>query len=208
MKKKSIYYLAIMFVSVISISACNRAATSDGNTTEATELFPITRYPENPSSIFLKLTEKTKGDSSYTYIAEGLYEKDTVGFLIEVNKHIPAGVNKDGSVNERDGFKKGVITFKTLGAKSDRFVAALAQLWKVGNLSKMKNSPIQPLVFTSNKKPVDLDKPFTYSFKLFFNDTSDNPGEIFFTFDTYKRGIEFQEKNAQYRTIIVQAFAE
>jgi len=208
MKKRSIYYLAIMFVAILSISACNRGTTGNGNATETTELFPITRRPENPSSVFLKLTERTKGDSSYTYIAEGLYEKDTVGFLIEVNKHIPAGVNKDGSVNEQDGFKKGVITFKTLGAKSDRFVAALAKLWKVGNLSKMKSTPIQPLVFASNKKPVELDKPFTNSFKLFFNDTSDNPGEIFFTFDTYKRSIEFQEKDAQYRATIAQAFAE
>lgn len=207
-KKKDMNHLIAILLSIILISSCTNAPTSDEGNAKTTELISIVRNPQNPTSIFLDLVDKTEGDTSVSYVAKGVYQNDTVGFIVEVAKNIPAGINSDGSVNEKDGFKTGVITFKKSGVESDLFVAALGKLWHVSDIDKMKMEPIQPLVFSSNKKPVNLNKPSTSSFKLFFDKDSSTPGEVFFTFDTYKRSIEFQEKDAQHRATIAGAFAE
>lgn len=188
--------------------SCNNASKSGSDHVETTELFPITNNPENPSRIFLKLTEKVEGDTSISYVARGLHKNDTVALIIEVDKDIPAGINNDGSINEEMGFNTGWITFKTLGTESDRFISALAELWQVSDIDKMATDPIQPLAFSSNRTAFDHSKPSTSSFKLFFDEDSRVPGEIFFTFDTYRRSIEFQEKDEQYRRTITRSFAE
>ncbi|WP_257666032.1 hypothetical protein [Parapedobacter tibetensis] len=200
--------LAILWLSIILISSCNNASTSGEDETEDLNLLSITNNPENPSRIFLRLTDKMEGDTSISYAAKGLYQDDTVGFFIEIDKNIPAGINQDGSADNEVGFKKGWIKFRKSGIESDRFVSALAELWQVDSIVNMKTQTIQPLVFSSNKTAIDHSKPSTSSFKLFFDDDSLNPGEIFFTFDTYKKGIEFQEKDAKYRSAIVRSFSE
>lgn len=200
--------LITLLIPLILICSCNRTSTSEDSSTASTKLVSIARNPENPSSVLLDLVDKIEGDTSISYVAKGLYQDDTVGFIVEINKNIPAGINNDGSINEQDGFKKGAIAFKKSGIESDRFVSALAKLWQVEGIDKMKTAPIKPLSFFSNKKAINLEKSSTNSFKLFFDDTSSDPGEIFFTLDTYKRSIEFQEKDAQHRSTIAHAFAE
>ncbi|WP_093316295.1 hypothetical protein [Olivibacter domesticus] len=207
-KRRKINPSMTILLSIALLSSCNNASTSGESNRGTTKLVPIVRNSENPSSIFLGIVDKVEGDTSISYVAKGLYLNDTVGFIVEVNKTIPAGINSDGSVNEKDGFKTGSVTFKKSGMESDLFVSALGQLWHVNGIDKMKTEPIQPLAFFSNKKPVNLDKSSTNSFKLFFDQKSSNPGEIFFTFDTYKRSIEFQEKDAKYRSTIAHAFAQ
>lgn len=202
---RSIASLLLLFV---ILSACNNTPTSGDHTASSGKAPSLSKTLKNPASIILDIVDKTAGDSTVAFVAKGLYETDTVGFIVEVSKDIPAGINNDGSVNEQDGFKKGSITFKRSGTESDRFVAGLAKLWQVTGSGKMKNQAIQPMAFFSNKKPINLDKASTSSFKLFFDDASADPGEIFFTVDTYKRSIEFQERDAQHRSAIVHALAD
>lgn len=191
-----------------TVLSCNNATKSGSDQTETAQLLPITNNPDNPNRIFLKLVDQVEGDTVVSYVAKGLYRDDTVGLFVEVSKNIPAGINNDGSVNEAMGFKKGWITFKTLGKESDRFISALAELWQVSDIEKMTTEPVQPLAFSSNRAAVDQLKPATSSFKLFFDESSRLPGEIFFTFDTYRRSIEFQEKDEQHRFAIARSFAE
>jgi len=198
----------ITLLSVALLASCGNPSKSDSDNADAAPLFNITRNPQKPTYIALRLLDRTDGDTSIVYAARGLYNQDTVGFTVAMDKDIPAGVNSDGSVNEDSGFKTGTITFIKSGPESDRFVAALATLWNVEGVTQMKAQPIQPLAFSSNRIPVDHNKPFTYGFKLFFQQNAPVPGEVFFTFDTYKKTIEFQEKDIQYRTQIVYAFAE
>lgn len=194
---------------ITTLASCNNNPKNvDKAKTETVKLFPIVKNTDNPSLIYLSLTDKKEGDTSIAYLAKGLYQQDTVSFLVEVSKNIPAGINKDGSVNQKEGFKTGSITFKSAGASSDAFVTALATLWKVDGIKKMRTVPIQPLAFSSNKNPFDPNKPSTNSFKLFFNAHSTAPGELFFTFDTYKRSIQFQEKDTDQRNAIVHALGE
>ncbi|WP_134089985.1 hypothetical protein [Olivibacter sp. XZL3] len=204
-------WLFAMLLPIALLASCNNTPKNEraGETeTETAKLFPIASSPDNPSDIYLSLTDKKEGDTLISYVAKGLYQNDTVGFLVEISKNIPAGINKDGSVNENEGFKKGSITFKSLGPQSDAFLSALATLWKVDGVHKMKSTAIQPLAFSSNKRAFDPNKASTNSFKLFFDDGSADPGEIFFTFDTYKRSIQFQEKDAEQREAVVHALGE
>ncbi|SFB81671.1 hypothetical protein SAMN05421747_101296 [Parapedobacter composti] len=192
----------------ILLFACNNTTQQNKDGSDSLALLPIVNNPEHPSHIFLRLVDAEEDETSITYVAKGLYQDDTVGFIINVNKDIPVGINADGSVNEASGFKKGAITFRKEGAMSDRFITALAELWKVNEVDAMKAAPVQPLVFSSNRIPVNLNNRATYSFKLFFAEDAPAPGEIFFMVDTYKRGIEFQEKDPQYRSTIVHALGD
>ncbi len=196
----------VILLSAALLAACSNNPKSDSR--GRTPLVSITHSPENASYISLRLSDRTDGDATISFVARGLHNEDTVGFIVEVDKNIPAGIGSDGQVDEEAGFQTGSIRFVRSGAESDRFVSALAELWGVEGASQMKSQPIQPLVFSSNRVPVNLDKSFTYSFKLFFEEDAPVPGEVFFTLDTYRRTVEFQEKGTQYRSQIVQAFAE
>ncbi|MEC3880553.1 hypothetical protein [Parapedobacter sp. 10938] len=189
-------------------ASCGNASKSDKGNPDTIPLFQIVNNPEHPKHIALRLVNRMDGDTSITYVAKGLYREDTVGFHIELDKQIAAGINTDGAVNEDSGFTTGSITFMRAGPESDRFTAALAELWHVDDVTRMKTTPVEPLVFSSNHIALDHDKSFTYSFKLFFAQDAPVPGEVFFTFDTFKKTIEFQEKDMQYRSQIVHSLGE
>lgn len=200
--------LFVLSLSAVLLGSCGNASKPGGENADAIPLFEIVNNPEQPKHIALRLVDRTDGDTSITYAVRGLYQEDTVGFNIEVDNEIPAGINADGSVNEQAGFTTGAITFIRTGPESDQFMAALATLWNVDGVTSMKTNPTEPLVFSSNRTVVDHDKPFTYSFKLFFAPEASVPGEVFFTFDTFKKTIEFQEKDTQYRSQIVHSLGE
>lgn len=195
-------------VAVLLAACSNTSKTGSESNSNTARLTSITHGAQNPAYITLRLLDRTDGETTISYAAKGLFNEDTVGFLIEVDKNIPAGIGADGQLDEKAGFKTGSIQFVRSGAESDRFVAALGELWNVNDAVRMKTKPVQPLVFSSNRSAVDLDKSFTYSFKLFFDADMPVPGEVFFTLDTYKKTIEFQEKDAEYRSQIVHSFSE
>lgn len=202
---KKIFQLPIL---VVLFASCGQPNTGSDNTTGTIPLFEMSNNPENAQNITLRLVERIDADTAITYVARGLYQADTVGFDIQMAKQIAAGINADGLVNEDAGFTTGTITFLRSGPESDRFAVALAKLWNINDVSKMKQTPVTPLVFSSNRESVDYDKSFTYSFKLFFAPDASVPGEVFFTFDTYKKTINFQEKGEQYRSQIVHSLGE
>jgi len=193
---------------VALLASCGPASKSGNDDAGAIPLFEIVSDPAHPTHIALRLVNRTDGDTSITYVAEGLYDGDTVGFHIELDKRITAGISPDGAVDEANGFTTGSITFLRSGPESDRFASVLAKLWVADKITRMKTTPIEPLVFSSNRIDVDHDKSFTYSFKLFFAPDAAVPGEIFFTFDTFRKTIQFQEKDMRYRSQIVHAFGE
>ncbi len=182
-------------------SSCNRQSGEQG-----LSLHQITSNQAKPTTLFLSITEKTEQDTAILYQVQGLFNQDTVGFLVSLDRDIPAGINDDGSVNESDGFKTGTVKFLSSGEQSDAFVAALADLWgqslEAGTFS---SEAVVPLAFSSNKNPVDHQTPSTNNFKLFFQPDLDEPGELFFTLDTYRRSIEFQEKDEKFRATILEA---
>ena len=203
--KQLFFSSALMAVLAVS---CGNPSNTGSDQSDTMPLFEITNNPENAQNITLRLVERVDNDSTITYVARGLYETDTVGFNVEMSRQIAAGINSDGSVNEDAGFTTGTITFVRSGPESDRFATVLAALWNINDVSGMKAEPVTPLVFSSNRIDVDYDQSFTYSFKLFFAPDAPVPGEVFFTFDTFKKTINFQEKGEQYRSQIAHSFGQ
>ena len=79
----------IIFSGAMLIS-CGGTSESGNDKAEAIPLFEIADNPSRPTYIALRLMDRTDGDTSITYVAQGLYENDTVGFHIELDKKIPA----------------------------------------------------------------------------------------------------------------------
>ena len=158
----------------------------------------------NNKHLFLRIVDEVKTDSSHIYTVKSKHKGDTVGMKVEVIDLIPAGIVSD-QANEEVGFTKGKIKFSSLGSESDGFVKALGEIYELPVTGSFSSTTLLPTVFSSNKVNVDLDKTATYSFKLFLEQKSGEPAEMFFNIDTYKKSIEFQEKDLKFRAAFVTA---
>lgn len=197
-------FSSILITAMVFIS-CNQGAETDG---EGLSLNQITRNQTIPTSIFLDIVGKSETDTAVLYTIQGLYEQDTVGFVVSMDRDIPAGIKPDGSVNQEEGFKTGTVKFLRSGPESDAFIAALVQIWDIPmSNSTFSDDAVIPLTFSSNKDPFDHSKSSTNNYKLFFAPDALAPGEVFFTLDTYKRIVELQEKDEMYRMTILEALA-
>lgn len=202
--------LSVILLTLITFSACNQQSSSTNQPAEnELKLMELSQRPNNLKSIFLSITDKQEADTSFLYTVKGIFNSDTVGFIVSLDKDIAPGVLPDGSVDEKAGFKVGAVKFIGIGSESDRFVSALAQLWGIpDSIHRFANDAVIPLTFSSNNEEVNQLSPSTSSFKLFFDPDANHPGEVFFTLDTYLRTIEIQEKNDSYRTAIFQSLIE
>lgn len=188
----------------VAISACSGNKNSEESQQE--NVLELTGSGSYFKSLFLTITHVDESDSAYVYTVKATHQGDTVGFLLEMNKDIPAGINGDGSVNQDNGFKTGTIKFASSGEESDRFLQALGSIWGVTpNSDTFSAKPVTPLVFSSNQQAFDGSKTGTNNYKLFFDLNAVDPGEWFLTHDTYFRRIELQEKDESFRQVIVNA---
>src|SRR5690606_1209389 len=170
----------------------------------------IGQYVVNPDvdnpSVYLTLVESHETDSSVVYTGKSLHDQDTIGLEIEVIKSIPAGLLADGNPDNEGGFTPGAIKFRSLGAESDNFVHALGALYKIPAQRSMTDDTILPLVFSSNRKEVDLGNNGTYTFKLFLDSAAGSEAEVFAVLDLYKRLFELRAKDTTHYERIVSAF--
>ena len=155
--------------------------------------------------LFLRLLDEVETDSAISYTAKALYEQDTVAIKVEVLKNIQPGVDASGKPKE-DGFVQGAIKFSSVGAASDNFVKALAKVFQIDGVASMTKQVILPTVFSSNQQVVDLSKSTSYNFKLFFENQTTAPAEVFAVVDTYRKALELSEKDSTYRVGLVAAF--
>lgn len=198
--------IPLLLLAITVASACNRRA---GTGEQALTLPKIVNDPNYPNKIYLRIAEITEADTAYLYSVRGLFDNDTLGFIVSLDREIAPGINEDGTVRD-EGFRAGSVKFLRSGEESDQFIAALAQLWGLDELMDkgFSTEPVVPLAFSSNKGAVDQTKPTTNSFKLFFDPDAEEPGEIFFTVDLYRRGVELHEKDAEYREAIVRTLSD
>lgn len=182
----------------------NENATEDALTANLAQ-FVATSTTDNPA-IYLSLVRSTETDSSMIYVGKSLNDKDTLGLQIEITKDIPAGVFGDGNVNDEKAFQAGAIKFSSVGEESDRFVKAIAALYEQPIDSGMTDAILEPLVFSSNKKVVDLTGNGTYAFKLFFANGLGEEAEVFAELNLYNRSFKMWAKDAQQHPRILSAF--
>ena len=81
-------------------------------------------------------------------------------------------------------------------------------LKRVYESEALKDFKVEPLVFSSNNRQVDLEKQATYSFKLFVFNNYGAEAELFATVDTYKKALMITEKDAIYRKNLLSAFID
>ncbi len=204
--KKIILSAIVLGMSFALLTGCNNRSNNQRAVLEE-NLGPyvVNFSTENPA-IYLHLTESNKTDSTTIYLAKALNDKDTVGLQIEVSNSIPAGVYGDDTPNEEKGFVPGAIKFSSIGESSDNFVKGIASLYKLSSSGQMSNAMLSPLVFSSNKKNVDLSSNNTYNFKLFFDNATGEEAEVFAVLDLYKRLFEFRAKDSTQYERIISAF--
>ena len=119
--------------------------------------------------VFLKITDETKTDTSHIYLAKGLYKDKTIGLAIEVNANIPAGI-VDGDISAEGSFVPNGVKLSSIGAESDTFIQALAELYGVATTKGFTKDPIYATAFSLNEMPVDLNQSEYYRLKLFFEE--------------------------------------
>jgi len=156
------------------------------------------------NDIFLKIVKDQKTDSSHIYTVKGLYKEQTVGLQIEVNSSIGAGI-VDGTPNVNSGIARQSVHIRSMGAESDAFVKALAELYGRPTLKAFRQQPLSVTAFSLNETPVNLDKDGYYKLKLFLEEyDEDLYSEVFLNINTEKKEIEINEKDWEYRRAIIE----
>lgn len=156
------------------------------------------------NDIFLKIVKDQKTDSSHIYTVKGLYKEQTVGLQIEVNSSIGAGI-VDGKPNVNSGIARQSVHIRSMGAESDAFVKALAELYGHPTTKAFRQQPLSVTAFSLNETPVNLDKDGYYKLKLFLEEyDEDLYSEIFLNINTEKKEIEINEKDWEYRRPIIE----
>lgn len=195
-------------VTILAVG-CNSGLDSD-STDGRQNAQPIPLLTNNADAetqtLSFQLIESGETDSSTVFLAKSLYKEDTVGLEIEVLKDIPAGVTGQGQVDGEIGFVQGAIRFSSIGGQSDALVKSLSDLFKLESSGTMTETTIDPLVFSSNNRTVDLSAKATYSFKLFLDNQEGKEAEVFAVLDTYRRVFEISEKDTTFRKNILSAF--
>ena len=192
---------------LLFVSSCNSPVNSDQS--QEDRLHPLVNNTNAEKlTFYLGLKELRQTDSSFVYHARALYQEDTVGLQVEILKDIPEGIDGHGEAIEDQAFVEGGMKFTSLGQESDRFVHALQELFDEPAEEALKDFKVEPLVFSSNNRQVDLEKQATYSFKLFVFNNYGAEAELFATVDTYKKALMITEKDAIDRKNLLSAFID
>lgn len=213
MKLLQIFFFAL--AGTVLISACGGSSSKkDEKEKNDVETYDLGNRPfvNDPSAqehrFFFNLVDSHSTDSSVVYTALSLFDNDTLGFDLEVLKDIPAGITAEGTPDEKNGFRIGSLKFIGIGHVSDNFVKALQEIYNMEGTGEMRKDTIQPMVFSSNTEPVDLNRTgaSTYSFKIFFDNNLGTEAEVFSVLDLYRKSFEITEKDASFRANFLSAF--
>lgn len=152
-----------------------------------------------PNSGFIDLTlnivERSETDSTYQYILESLYQKDTVGIEVGLKKRLKAGIRNGEITNQH--IANG-ISIQSIGEKSNRFIRTLSQLYGVETaITGISDKKLQfPCTNFSNE---DINyNDGDYMFKISLSSSSVKP-EIYMNFDFTNNTVSINEKDVEYR---------
>jgi hypothetical protein len=149
----------------------------------------------------LTITRTLKAGDRHHYVARGSFCGDPVGLQIELVSMLPAGLAESGGPTNA-GFLPDAVRWRSIGAESDAFLNALAELYEHPAPGAPMRDLVRPSAFSLNAYPVDLSKPATGRFKLFF-EGDDAYAELFMNIDTAAGIIQLNEKDPDYRTALL-----
>ncbi len=143
----------------------------------------------------LTIVDKNQTDSTYLYIAQGLYKLDTVGIEISLKKNLKAGIVNGEMKNV---FVNNGITIKSIGIISDRLLKSMTELYGVDSIGhQMRNDLIVLTCANLNQQDLNYSSG-EYKFKVFM-ESEDDYAELFVDFDFSNNLILLSEKDVEYR---------
>ena len=154
-------------------------------------------------------SHERSADGGQTCIARGTHNGAEVGFRFRLPAQWKQGTLGDTGLTTY----QSTITLESLGDSSDRFVAALGELYG-GSLHPTRMTPV--VAFTAISLggiPAALEKGAT-KIKLFFEPTEDSEeayemfyAEHYLNIDLASRTVEFHEKDEGYRDAVLRALS-
>ena len=101
------------------------------------------------SSGFIDLTlniiDTKETDSSFVYLAKGLYNADTVGIQISLKKGLKAGIVNGEMKNV---FVPFGISINSVGLASDRLLNAMTELYTIDSINKVMRNDLMILTWS------------------------------------------------------------
>ena len=190
----------ILFLPLLAFSMCT-------SKTRHQDLIDITE-DLNPSSGFIdlsfKIVERTETDTTYNYLAEGLYRNDTVGLIISLKKGIQAENHPKSSESQPSIISNGV-SFQSIGEKSDQLLAVMSELYGINTaFSSFRKETISFLCVNTNNLYIDYEKG-KYIFKILLENKY-LCSEMYVNFDFYNNEIHLNEKDVEFRKNILTFF--
>jgi len=199
----------------VTFLSCNNSDNSKSNTTADTkqivtkDTFPVKELFVDKgdeegwgADIRLSITEILKTDTSVTYFANSLYDKENVGLEITIPTASPKSEKELAQV----------LTLQSSGNISDNFVQTLSKLYK----EKMDTT----LHFVASKRIAFIDlnefakaklgqelanKTAAKEMKVFFEaENPDDNAELYININEAEHWIEIKEKDEGYRKQVIK----
>ena len=141
----------------------------------------------------------------FRIVARGSFGGEIIGFAATVEPEWRA----DPIEGDRDHFFYwGRVTLQSIGAASDSFVSALAQLYgdPIGTPKMLATIPTEAVGLATDPRKL---KSSPAKMKLFFHSgAATRYAEVFLNIDRASRVVEVHEKDPEYRSNVVRAFVE
>ncbi len=173
------------------------------NSSNTNRLVDITSKIDKTSGILdltLSITNNNATDSTMNYTAIGLYKTDTVGMEVSLKKGIKLGMVGGEMKNP---FIKNGIKFRSIGAKSDKLLSAISELYGIHSSDLIMKDEVTVLVTANlNRQDVNFDNG-KYRFKIFM-ETEGGISELFVNFDFTNKHIFLNEKDMEYRKGVIE----
>jgi hypothetical protein len=156
--------------------------------------------------IALTITEtKTSTDGTISVVARGKLNGATVGFIVDV---LP-----EWSTSPIEGtdshFYWGKIRYRSTGAESNEFVAALARLYGSSERPGPMASTIEASAVGLDSDPRSLNTTPVRMKAFFFEDgPEDRYAEVYTNIDLQQKRLEFHEKDPEYRLPLLKALQD
>lgn len=198
--------ITLILCTFLGCSNASRTTLSSGIQLE--EIVKEEIEDEGFVDVYLKIVSETKTDSSYIYVAKGLYKEQVLGLELEVRSNLPAGLI-NSSLGAEGAFASQGVRIKSIGAESDAFISALADLYGFPMHKSFSSKTVTGTLYSLNDQVANLESSDYYKFKVFFEEDNDALySEVFLNINTANQEIEWREKDPEYREQLIEILTQ
>ena len=150
--------------------------------------------------VFAVTTQQVQPDGVRKFTIEAIHEGERIGLAIELlTSWTP------GTIGEDIPSFSGIVTYRSVGSLSNRFVSLLDQLYDSNIRPSAMNDSIAFAAITLGGNPHELDSE-SVQIKLFFeHDDEERCAEVYTNVDLPNGKIQIREKDEGYRVALIHA---